>query len=75
MEQVRIVQHNVRKWTKTRANELTNLYRSYNPDIIFLNETGKKDTDKIKLYMYNVYQRNSSREEHAGVAIAVKKEY
>ena len=73
MEQVKLIQHNIIKWTMTRRNELMNIYRQYDPDIIMLNATGLKDTEKIKLYTYNVYQRNITNEEHAGIAIGIKK--
>ena len=69
----KIVQHNVLKWTYNRRNELSNIYRQIDPDIILLNSTGINGNDRIKLYPYNVYQRNRESEQNAGIAIAVKR--
>ena len=70
---VRILQHNVLKWTYTRKNELSNLYLRIDPEVILLNATGMKEKDRIKLFNYNVYQRNREDENNAGVAIAIRK--
>ena len=70
---IKIVQHNVLKWIYNRRNELFNLYRQIDPDIILLNSTGISDNDRIKLYPYNVYQCNKESEQSAGIAIAVKR--
>ena len=72
MEQIKIVQHNIVKWTYNRRNELYNIYAKENPDIIILNSTGIPDTERIKMYTYKTYQKNKEGEEHAGVAIAIK---
>ena len=53
-------------------NELTNLYLQHELDIILLNSTGQKDSEKIKIMNHNVYQRNKEGEAHAGVVVAVK---
>ena len=73
INRIKIIQHNVLAWTYQRSIELGNYYRMEDADIILLNATGRRDTDRIKLYNYNVHQRNVSNEAHAGVAIAVKK--
>ena len=70
---IKIIQHNVLKWTFARRNELTNLYLKTDPEIILLNATGIRDNDRIKIFNYNVYQRNRYGEDHAGVAVAIKK--
>ena len=70
---IRILQHNVLKWTYTRKNELSNLYLRIDPEVILLNATGMKEKDRIKLFNYNVYQRNREDENNAGVAIAIRK--
>ena len=70
---LKIIQHNVLKWTFTRRNELTNLYLKEDPDILLLNSTGVKQDQIIKIFNYNVYQRNIENEDHAGIAIAVKR--
>ena len=73
MESLKIIQHNVLAWTKMRANELYNTYVTYDPDVILINSTGRKQVEQIKIYQYNVYQRNYKNEDNAGIAIAVKK--
>ena len=70
---LKIVQHNVLKWTYSRSLELANYYRMENPDIILLNATGIEDEKRIKIFGYNTIQRNYAGEQHAGVAILVKK--
>ena len=70
---IKIIQHNVLKWTLNRRNELTNLYMKEDPDILLLNATGVKQDQTIKIFNYNVYQRNVENENHAGIAIAVKR--
>ena len=72
MEELKIIQHNVLKWTKSRGNELSNIYGHFNPDIILINSTGKIDNNKIKIHQYNVYHRNISNEDNAGIALAIK---
>ena len=72
MEDLKVIQHNVLKWTVPRANELYNIYRQIDPDIILLNSTGRKQNEKVKLFGYKAYQQNYFNEEHAGIAIAVK---
>lgn len=73
LNSIKIIQHNVLAWTFERRNELYNIYRSLDPDIILLNAHGRKDTERIKLFNYNVYQRNVQNENNAGVAIAIKR--
>lgn len=68
-----VIQHNVLAWTYQKRMEYCNLYRIEDPDIILINEHGRKDNERIKIYQYNVYQCNHLNEQHAGVAIAVKK--
>lgn len=70
---IKVIQHNVLKWTFARRTELANLYQQYDPDIILLNATGMKENETIKLFNYNTYQRNVKNEDHAGVAIAIKR--
>lgn len=70
---LKIVQHNILAWTFNRRNELYNIYRTIDPDIILINAHGKKNEETIKLFNYNVYQRNTRNENNAGVAIAIKR--
>lgn len=72
MTRLQIIQHNVLRWTKERAHELTNTYREFDPDIILINSHGKPETERIKIYTYNTYTSNKSGEANDGVAIAVK---
>ena len=72
MEDIKIIYHNVLKWTSTRANELYNIYRIYDPDLILLNSPGKKQEEKIKIFGYKVYQKNYYNENSAGIAVAIK---
>lgn len=70
---LKIVQHNVLAWTFNRRNELYNIYRNIDPDIILINAHGRKNEEIIKLFNYNVHQRNTRNENNAGVAIAIKR--
>ena len=69
---LKVIQQNVLKLTFQRRNELTNLYMQTNPDVILLNSTGIKENEKIKIFNYNVYQKNKYNEDNAGVAIAIR---
>ena len=73
LQDIKIIQHNVMHWTKDRAVELCNYYRQENPDLILLNSTSIINNEIIKIYNYNVIQKNTLNERHAGVAIAIKK--
>ena len=72
MEELKIIQHNVLHWTRERAIELSNYYRTMNADIVLLNSISTFDTERIHIYNYSVIQRNASTERNAGVAIAIK---
>ena len=73
IQDLKIIQHNVLCWTNDRSIELSNYYCQENPDIILLNSTSVIDNSKIKIYNYNVIQKNILNERSAGVAIAIKK--
>ena len=70
---LKIIQHNVLKFTAARSAELNNKYMESDPDVIMLNATGLPDEPRVKIYGYDVYQKNNSGEDHAGVAIAVRR--
>ena len=53
---------------------MTNYYDRKRPDNISLNATGTRQNDKVKIFNYNVYERNDRNQLHAGIAIAVKKD-
>ncbi|XP_042880256.1 uncharacterized protein LOC122258401 [Penaeus japonicus] len=54
-------------------NELCNTYSHHNPDIILINSHGLPDNERIKIFPFNIYQRNKSGERADGVAIAIKR--
>ena len=58
-------------WTFDRRNELSKFYNRLDPDIILLNATG---LNNVKIFNYNIYQRNHRTERHAGIALAVRKD-
>ena len=68
-----IIQHNVHTWTDERAIELSNYYNLHNPDIILLNSVSLRQDKTVKIFNYNVYERNYLNELQAGIAIAIKK--
>ena len=70
---LKIIQHNVQTWI-TRKNELSNYYNRNGPDVILLNATCSLDKNKIKIYNYNIHQCNAEEENHAGIAVAIKKD-
>ena len=74
IQDLKIIQHNVLCWTNERSIELCNYYRQENPDIILLNSTSVINNNKIKIYNYNIIQKNILNERSAGVAIAIKKQ-
>ena len=69
---ISIIQHNVHTWTDERAIELSNYYNLHNPDVILLNSTSRPNKT-VKIFNYNVYERNYLNEYQARIAIAVKK--
>ena len=68
-----IIQHNVHTWTDERAIELSKYYNLHNPDIILLNSVSLRQDKAVKIFNYNVYERNYLNELQAGIAIAIKK--
>ena len=73
IQDLKIVQHNVLHWTAERSIELANYYRQENPDIILLNSTCIIDNNIIKIYKYNIIQKNALNEGCAGIAVAIRK--
>lgn len=74
IKRIKIIQHNVRHWS-TNKYSYYNSYREIDPDIILLNEHGMKNDEKIKIYGYEVHQKNKTDEMHDGVAIGIKTKY
>ena len=73
IKSLKILQHNVLAWNFRRRIELCNYYMTEDPDIILLNATGRRDADRIKIFNYNVHQKNANGELHAGIAIAIRR--
>ena len=73
INKIKVIQHNVLKWTYVRGNELSNYFQNENADVILMNSTGIPDQTRIKNFNCNIYQRNVLSEANAGIAIAVKK--
>ena len=71
MDQLIIIQHNVCTWS-TKRHELYNIYRTLDPDIILLNDTGVLHNERLKLHHYTVYTSNKENRLHRGTAIAIK---
>ena len=67
-----IIQHNVQTWT-TKRHALTNIYNGLDPDVILLNETSIKDSDRLSIFNYNVYTTNRLNQQCSGAAIAIRK--
>ena len=68
---LRIILQNVNTWTNNRGNELSNYYNREQPDLILINDIGTNYN--VKIFSYNVHVKNFQNEQHAGVAIAVRK--
>lgn len=73
LNKLQILQHNVRHWDSSNF-ALNNIYRTIDPHIILINSHGKKKGEIIKIYNYDVYQRNVLNETNSGVAIAIRKD-
>ena len=73
IKDIKIIQHNVMYWTTERSTELCNYYQSENPDIILLNSTSITNDNNIKIFNYNVIQKNNPNERAPGIAVAVRK--
>ena len=72
--ELKIIQHNVLSWTRERAIELSNYYNAVKPDIILLNSISQRDNPKVKIFNYNIYTKNYLNEQHAGIAIGIRKD-
>ena len=65
IRKIKIIQHNVIKWTSARKNELSNYYIKEQADIILLNSTGIPNENRIKLFNYNIYKKKTFLEKKA----------
>ena len=73
---IKILQHNVSAWTKTRRLELREYYVNENPEIILLNSTGKnRHSDQVKIPNYKTYEKNYRNEDKAGVVVGVRNDW
>ena len=69
---LKILAHNVNGWNN-RKFHLFNCYKEVDPDLILINEHGVPDSENIKVYGYEVIQKNPTQHRFDGVAIAVKR--
>ena len=70
---MKIIQHNVQSWSFNSRNELSSYYQMEDPNIIPLNSTCQMDQNHIKMFGYNVHQRNARNMNHAGIMIVIKR--
>ena len=70
VNRIKIIQHNVLQW-RNRKQELYNLYRTLDPDILLLNSHGVKDEENMKIFGYSIHQKNITGA-NDGAAIAIK---
>ena len=61
VESLKIIQHNVANW-KSNKNNLANIYKEINPDIVLLNSHGTKTNEEIKLFGYITHKINNNNE-------------
>ena len=66
--------HNVNGW-RSKSYNLFNCYKEEDPDIILISEHGMGDNEKMKLFGYDVIQKNPTQGRSDGVAIAIKRKY
>ena len=57
-----------------REIELSSYYNIINPDNILLISVSQRNDPKIKIFNYNIHIKNYLKEQHAGVAVGVRKE-
>lgn len=73
MAPLKVIQHNVLSWTFQRRNELYNVYREEDPDVVLLNAHGRSNEQRKKIFGCDIYQKSETNRENDGAAIAVKK--
>ena len=73
MAQIKIIQHNVRKWS-TNKHSLDHAYQQEYPEIILINSHGAIDNENIKIFNYNIHQINTLNEINNGVAVGVRRD-
>lgn len=54
-------------------NSASAMFMPHKPDIILINNHGITNETRIKIFTYNMYQRNRSGEIADGVALAIKR--
>ena len=50
INKIKVIQHNVLKWTYVRGNKLSNYFQKENADVILMNSTGIPDQTRIKKF-------------------------
>ena len=73
MSQIKVIQHNVRKWS-TNKHSLCQAYQTENAEIILINSHGARNNETIKIYNYNIHQVNTINEIHNGVAMGIRRD-
>lgn len=72
MNRLKLIQHKTPSWTPQRRNELSNLNRESDPDVILINSHSRKSPGNMKIYPYTKYQSNKLNKLNDGVAIAMR---
>ena len=72
-KEITVVQNNVISWTSNRSKELSNCYNRLSPEILLLNSTSIQNNN-INFFNYNIDSKNYTSENHAGVAVGVRKD-
>ena len=65
---LQIIQHNVLAWKKHKYIPISG------PHIILINAQGCKNTEEIKIFNYQIIQKNYTNQLHDGAAIAVRRD-
>ena len=73
IETLNIIQQNVLSW-RTHKTQLKQIYSTLNPHLILINSHGCKEGEDIKIYNYNISQKNFSNGPHDGVAMGVRRD-
>ena len=68
---LKLIQHNVQHW-KSHRQQLIEIYRTVEPDVILINSHGLRNDADLKIPGYRVLQHNQSQEVSDGAAIAFR---
>ena len=70
---IKIYNLNANHW-ETNKYTIREAIRQENPDIVLLQDHGKRNDDRITIWNYNILQQNQANEVHDGTLIAVRKD-